>query len=91
MTTETTIETPGTIRELASAGDPWRRLGEQYLSELYQRSGSERTRDEYGRYVARFLHGLADPAQATPGMVHAFAYAPTQRGTTPRPSTVMVR
>ncbi|HEV2127096.1 MAG TPA: tyrosine-type recombinase/integrase, partial [Thermomicrobiales bacterium] len=47
--------------------------------------------DEYGRYVARFLHGLADPAQATPGMVHAFAYAPTQRGTTPRPSTVMVR
>jgi integrase/recombinase XerD len=91
MTAETTIETTGTTRELEPTGDPWHRVAGQYLSELYQRSGSERTRDEYGRYVARFLSELEDPAQATPGMVHGFAYAPTTRGTTPRPATVMVR
>lgn len=91
MTTKTTIETTGTIRELVPAGDPWHRLGAQYLSELKHRSGSERTPAEYGRYVAAFLKGIRSPADATPGMVHAFAYAPTQQGTPPRPSTVMVR
>lgn len=91
MTAETTIETTGTIRQLEPAGDPWRRVAEQYLSELYQRSGSERTPHEYGRYVAVFLKGIGSPTDATPGIVHAFAYAPTRQGTPPRPSTVMVR
>lgn len=91
MTTDTAIETIGTLRGLEPTVDPWHRLGEQYLSELKHRSGSERTPEEYGRYVAHFLRGIEDPATATPGMVHAFAYAPTVRGTVPRPSTVMVR
>jgi site-specific recombinase XerD len=91
MTVETAIETTGRISELEPAGDPWRRVAEQYLSELYQRSGSERTPGEYGRYVSTFLKGIGSPADATPGTVHGFAYAATLRGTVPRPATVMVR
>ena len=91
MSIDTAIETTGRTLELAPLADPWREVASQYIAELHQRSGSKRTPDHYGRYVARFLRAIEDPAQATPGMVHAFAYAQTAQGTIPRPSTVMVR
>lgn len=91
MTTETAIEARGQVLELMPASDAWKQVAAQFMAELYQRSGSKRTPDHYGRYVARFLAGIDDPASVTPAMVHGFAYAQTKQGTVPRPSTVMVR
>lgn len=80
-----------TATEIEAAARPWQRVGVAWLEEVRQRTGSERTPTEYGRYVARFLASVDDPAQTTPAMVHTFAYAPGPSGKTPSASTVTVR
>jgi integrase/recombinase XerD len=62
-----------------------------YLAEVAQRTGSSRTPAEYGRLLVRFLGLLEDPGQASPALVHAFAYGPGPSGREPSPSTVAVR
>ena len=69
----------------------WDAVALAYLAEVEQRTGSVRTPGEYGRYLARFLAGVDDPAAATPVQVHAFAYGPGPSGRAPSPSTVGVR
>jgi len=69
----------------------WDAVALAYLAEVEQRTGSVRTPGEYGRYLARFLAGVDDPAAATPAQVHAFAYGPGPSGRAPSPSTVGVR
>lgn len=71
--------------------DSWQQVAAQYMSELYQRSRSTRTPTEYGRYVARFLEAVGDPAAATAAQVHAFCYNPGPSGKPPSQSTIMVR
>lgn len=76
---------------IAPAAQPWQSIAGAWLAEVGQRSGSTRTPAEYARYVARFLERVDDPAQATPAMVHTFAYAPGPSGKAPSPSTIAVR
>jgi integrase/recombinase XerD len=61
------------------------------MVELRQRSGSERTPEEYARILRRFMGGVEDPAAVTPAEVHAFAYATGPSGREPSPSSVCVR
>ena len=79
------------VIEIEDAARTWQRVGVAWLEEVRQRTGSERTPTEYGRYVARFLASVDDPAQTTPAMVHSFAYAPGPSGKIPSASTVTVR
>jgi site-specific recombinase XerD len=76
---------------LATMTGSWQQVAAQYMNELYQRSRSARTPTEYGRYVARFLEGIDDPAAATAAQVHAFCYNPGPSGKPPSQSTIMVR
>ena len=76
---------------IAPLDTPWRNAAYAFLAEVESRTGSQRTPQEYGRYIARFLGGLADPAQAEPSHVHAFAYGLGPSGRKPSPSTVSVR
>jgi site-specific recombinase XerD len=76
---------------ISPATQPWQALAGAYLIEVAQRTGSHRTPQEYGRYIARFLEGVDDPAAVEPGRVHAFAYGPGPSGKLPSPSTVSVR
>lgn len=69
----------------------WEAVAGAYLAEVAQRTGSERTPAEYGRYIGRFLDGVGNPAQATPASVHAFAYGAGPSGKPPSASTVSVR
>lgn len=69
----------------------WEAIAAAYLAEVQQRTGSERTPAEYGRYIARFLSGVDDPAAVTPAQVHAFAYGAGLSGKMPSSSTVSVR
>ena len=57
MTTITTV--------LANLPDQWNGTAGAWLAEVAQRTGSPRTPQEYGRYLARFLKVVGDPAQAT--------------------------
>ena len=75
----------------AQLGGPWRAAAGAYLVEVAQRTGSRRTPEEYGRYLARFLAGVADPAAITPAEVQTFAYGVGASGRTPSASTVSVR
>ena len=87
MTTLATTEPDA----LATVGDAWKQVADQYMNELYQRSRSERTPTEYGRYVQRFVEAVGDPAQATTAQVHAFCYNAGLSGKPPSQSTIMVR
>lgn len=66
-----------------------------FLSAVRKRTGSERTPEEYGRILARFLEGITDLHGVGPDRVHAFAYGPGPerygRRVDPSPSTVLVR
>jgi len=75
----------------AQLGGPWRAAAGAYLVEVAQRTGSARTPEEYGRYLARFLAGVADPAKITPAEVQTFAYGVGASGRAPSASTVSVR
>lgn len=90
MTDSTLTPLPSAL-EVTASGMSWADLRRAYGEELRQRSGSEETVRQYLGYVDRFLERIGDPAAATPALVHAFAYALTRQGTTPRPATVMVR
>ena len=81
----------GTPHLPAQLGGPWRAAAGAYLVEVAQRTGSTRTPEEYGRYLARFLAGVADPAAITPAEVQAFAYGVGASGRAPSASTVSVR
>jgi len=82
--------TPGSLA-LPGQAPRWEAVAGAYLAEVAQRTGSERTPAEYGRYIGRFLESAGDPAQATPAHVHAFAYGAGPSGKPPSPSTVSVR
>ncbi len=69
----------------------WEAVAAAYLAEVGQRTGSTRTPAEYGRYLARFLAGVDDPATVTPALVHGFAYGTGASGKAPSASTVSVR
>ena len=69
----------------------WEAVAGAYLAEVAQRTGSERTPVEYGRYIRRFLEGAGDPFAVEPASVHAFAYGPGPSGKPPSESTVSVR
>jgi integrase/recombinase XerD len=69
----------------------WEAIALAYLAEAEQRTGSIRTPREYGRYIARFLADVDDPATVTPAHVHGFAYGKGLSGKAPSPSTVSVR
>ncbi len=71
--------------------DQWGNVAGAWLAEVASRTGSPRTPQEYGRYLARFLDLVGDPAQATTAHVHAFAYGPGSSGREPSPATVIVR
>lgn len=75
---------------LEHGDEGWKRAAFAYLLEVRQRTGSERTSNEYGRYIARFLAGV-NPATATPADVHAFAYGIGASGKDPSASTISVR
>jgi len=75
----------------AQLGGPWRAAAGAYLVEVAQRTGSRRTPEEYGRYLARFLAGVTNPGTITPAEVQAFAYAVGASGRRPSASTVSVR
>ena len=80
-----------TTTTLANIPCQWDGAAGAWLAEVAQRTGSPRTPQEYGRYLARFLDLVGDPAQATPAHVHAFAYGTGPSGREPSPSTVIVR
>src|SRR5215208_5817373 len=82
---------PLSTTAIAPAAQPWQAVAGAYLVEVAQRTGSARTPQEYGRYIARFLEGVDDPGAVEPGRVHAFAYGPGPSGKLPSPSTVSVR
>jgi len=76
---------------LAHITDTWKRAAVAYLVEVRRRTGSERTPAEYGRYLARFLAAVDDPATVTPAEIHGFAYAIGASGKEPSASTIAVR
>jgi len=83
---------PGqTSDALAHISDTWKRAAVAYLIEVGRRTGSARTPAEYGRYLARFLASVNDPATATTAQVHGFAYATGASGRAPSASTISVR
>lgn len=63
----------------ASPGTTWAGIILAWTAELRQRTGSERTPTEYGRYAEHFRDMLAGLGRglesATPADAHAFAYA----------------
>ena len=80
----------------------WAGIIGAWLAEVQQRTGSERTPVEYGRYIAHFAHRLdsfgRSLSEATTADAHAFAYAPLpdrrrngELGKAPGPSAVNVR
>lgn len=69
----------------------WPALLTAFLEERAARTGSRRTVEAYGRTARRFLRCVPDPSCATPLDVHRFAYAATQSGSLPAPSTVNAR
>lgn len=92
----------GPITELLTGGGQWPGIIGAWLAEVQQRTGSNRTPVEYGRYVAHFaarLHELGRTlTDATAADAHAFAYAPLpdrrrsgEPGKAPGPSSVNVR
>ncbi len=85
-----TAKTP-TTTALANLPDQWGGAAGAWLAEVAHRTGSPRTPQEYGRYLARFLEPVGDPAQATAAHVHAFAYGTGPSGREPSPSTIIVR
>lgn len=78
-------------RPRATVRTDWSTLLDAFLVEKRHRSGSERTPDEYGRYVRRFLASGIDPISATPLDVYRFGYALRVDGGAPSASTVGVR
>ena len=74
-----------------SDGRLWKPVYGAWLAEVAQRTGSRRTPEEYGRYMARFIDGRASPGHMNPAHVHAFAYETGPSGREPSPSTVIVR
>lgn len=63
-----------------------------YLLEVFNRSGSRRTAEEYGRLAVRFLADVPDLQAITPVVVQRFAYAQTSAAARPpSPSTIRVR
>ena len=76
---------------LANLPDQWGGAAAAWLAEVAHRTGSPRTPQEYGRYLARFLELVGDPTQATTAHVHTFAYRTGPSGREPSPSTVIVR
>ena len=89
--TMTMTMTTTTTTTLANIPCQWDGAAGAWLAEVAQRTGSPRTPQEYGRYLARFLDLVGDPAQATTAKVHAFAYGPGSSGRKPSPATVIVR
>jgi len=69
----------------------WQDAAGAWLAEVAQRTGSERTPQEYARLLGRFLAGVGDPLLAMPAHVHEFAYATGPSGKTPSASTTNVR
>ena len=65
-----------TTTALANLPAQWEGTAGAWLAEVAHRTGSPRTPQEYGPYLARFLELVGDPAQATTAHVHAFAYGP---------------
>lgn len=55
-------------------------IRDAYLVQLYARSESVRTRDEYARVLKQFLARWPDPSRLTPGDVRLWAYSPGVRG-----------
>lgn len=93
---------PGTMIDVTTPQLSWTGIILAWTAELRQRTGSERTPTEYGRYAAHFRDMLVslgrDLEHATPADVHAFAYAPLpdrrrggRPGKAPGPSSVNVR
>lgn len=96
------MDVPTTGAEVMPAGDPWHGIAAAWLAEVHQRTGSDRTPTEYGRYAGHFAAMLAGQgktlAEATPADAHAFAYAPLPDrrrggapGREPGPASVNVR
>lgn len=85
---------PALVPLTATLPDPWRGMLGGYLMEVYNRSRSKRTVEEYGRIVVRFLGQVQDLNDVTPGAVQRFvsgATPGTRVARLPSPSTVRVR
>lgn len=91
-----------TPAEVVRPGLSWGGIILAWTAELRQRTGSERTPTEYGRYAEHFRDMLAglglELTDATPAHVHAFANAPLpdrrrggRLGKAPGPASVNVR
>lgn len=77
--------------QIAALPDAWKAAAGAWLLKVEKRSGSQRTPQEYARYIGRFLASLPDPAQVTPAHVHAFVYGAGPSDNPPSASTVNVR
>lgn len=85
---ETQILPNGTA--LTTGVTPWEHVAYRWKQTLARKS--DRTRTEYQRYMRHFLESIGnDPAAATPGNVHDFAYRIGASGKEPSPSTITVR
>jgi len=70
----------------------WEGAIRAFLVEKRERSGSQRTPQEYARLLRRFFDGLGKtPDQVTPDEVFAFAYGPGPGGREPSPASVNLR
>jgi len=70
----------------------WEGTLRAFLAEKRERSGSQRTAQEYARILARFFDALGKtPDAVTPDEVFAFAYGPGPAGQSPGPASVNVR
>ena len=87
-----TLQLPSVAPLLASLAPSIRGWLGGYLLEVFGRSGSRRTTEEYGRLIIRFLADVPDLQAITPVAVQRFVHA---QGTTasrpPSPSTIRVR
>lgn len=91
-----------TAGELMTLAGPWAGMIGAWLAEVRERTGSDRTPTEYGRYAMHFARMLQENgrslAEATPADAQTFAYAalPDRRrggelGKSPGPASVNVR
>jgi hypothetical protein len=69
----------------------WQAAAIAWLVEVHQRTGSNRTPTEYGRYVGRFLLLRPDPTIATLSDVHSFGYGSGPSGKQPGLAAIIVR
>ena len=85
------LQLPAVTPLLASLAPSTRGWLGGYLLEVFNRSGSRRTAEEYGRLIIRFLADVPDLQSITPVAVQRFAYAQGAAARPPSPSTIRVR